>query len=308
MRHRIPLIAFILCLIFPFVSPNEYYIHVACMVGIWVILTIGLNLIYGYTGQISLGHGAFYGIGAYGVSYFEMHLGAPFLLSILMAVAVSGLFAFLLGIPTLRLSHHYLALATLGFGIVMEIIMIQWGAVTGGASGLYGIPDLQILGFSLQGTRYYFILLLGAFLVYYLNQNILRSSFGRAFAAIRESEIAGGTLGINTALYKNLAFTISAMMAALAGCLYAHLNQYLSPELFGPYTSIYILSAVVVGGKGKTLGAVIGALFIILLPEFLYIAAEYAILVNAVILLVILVFFPQGIAGFIEMKVKRKLI
>lgn len=278
------------------------------MLGIWVILSIGLNLIFGYAGQISLGHGAFYGIGAYGVSYFEMQLGAPFLLSLIMAVSLSGAFACILGVPTLRLSHHYLALATLGFVIVMEIVMIQWQSVTGGGSGLYGIPDLSLFNTVLTGKYYYYVILATVLIVYYINRNILRSSIGRAFIAVRESEVASSTLGINIALYKNLAFTISAMMAALAGCLYAHLNQYLSPELFGAYTSIYILSAVVVGGKGKTIGAVIGASFIILLPEFLYVAAEYAILVNALILLLVLVFLPGGVAGFLERKLRTKFL
>ncbi len=273
------------------------------MIGIWIILTTGLNLIFGYTGQISLGHGAFYGIGAYGVSYFQMKFGIPFLLSIPISISISGIFAYLLGIPTLRLKHHYLALATLGFGIVMEIVMIQWQSVTGGASGLYGIPDLIFFGRTIDGSNYYYIILVFTLLVYYMNAHLLRSSFGRAFVAIRESEIAGSTLGINTALYKNLAFTISAMMAALAGCLYAHLNQYLSPELFGPYTSIYLLSAVIVGGKGKTAGAIVGAFFMILLPEFFYFAAEYSMLVNAVIFLLVLVLIPDGIAGFIQRKI-----
>ena len=290
---------FLLALL-PYAAPNDYYTHVACMVGIWVILAMGLNLIYGYTGQISLGHGAFYGVGAYGVSYFEMAFGFPFVVSAPLALMVSGAFAFVLGLPTLRLRHHYLALATLGFGLVMEVVMLQWDAVTGGATGLYGIPDLTLFGFVLKGKYFYYVVLTAVMVVAYVNYHLLRSSYGRAFVAIRESEIAASTLGINTSGYKILSFTISAMIAATAGVLYAHLNQYLSPDLFGVYTSITMLSAVVVGGAGKILGAVVGALFIVLLPEFLYIAADYSVLVNASILLLILIFLPQGIVGFLE--------
>lgn len=302
---KLKLSVILACFLFPLVSPNDYYIHVACMIGIWIILTTGLNLIFGFTGQISLGHGAFYGIGAYGVSYFQIEFGIPFIFSVPMALSISGLFAYILGIPTLRLKHHYLALATLGFGIVMEIVMIQWQSVTGGAAGLYGIPDLIFWGNIIEGKSYYYVVLCANLLIYYVNAQLLRSTFGRAFVAIRESEIAGSTLGINTARYKNLAFTISAMMAALAGCLYAHLNQYLSPELFGPYTSIYVLAAVIVGGKGKTAGAIVGAFFMILLPEFLYFAAEYSMLVNASIFLLVLVLIPDGIVGFISRRIPK---
>jgi branched-chain amino acid transport system permease protein len=305
-HYNLIFVAFLAVL--PFILANEYYVHVACMIGIWVILNIGLNLIYGYTGQISLGHGAFYGVGAYGVSYFEMHFKLPFVLSSCLAIAISGAFAFVLGMPTLRLRHHYLALATLGFGLVLEVVMIQWERVTGGAAGLYGIPDLTLFNILLEGKYFYYVVLTGVLLVYYVNYHLLDSSFGRAFVAIRESEIAGATLGIHTYLYKNIAFTISAMIAAVAGCIYAHLNQYLSPELFGVYTSIYMLSAVVVGGTGKTFGAVFGALFVILLPEFLYVAADYSVLVNASILLIVLIFLPEGVMGFVEKKIGKRLL
>lgn len=308
MNWKINLTVVICLLAFPFIVPNEYYIHVACMIGIWVILAIGLNFIYGYTGQISLGHAAFYGIGAYGVAYFEMHLNAPYILAAILAIGLSGIFAFLLGIPTLRLRHHYLALATLGFGLVGEVVMIQWEGVTGGAAGLYGIPDLKLFNVLLEGKYFYYLVMAGVLLVYFVNYHLLNSSFGRAFVAIRESEVAGATMGINIFIYKNLAFAISAMMAAVAGCLYAHLNQYLSPDLFGVYTSIYMLSAVVVGGTGKTLGAVFGAFFIILLPEFLYVVEDYSVLVNALILLMILLFLPEGVVGFFEKKIGKQFL
>jgi branched-chain amino acid transport system permease protein len=287
-------------LAYPLVIRNEYFIHLAIVIGLAIIYGLGFNLLYGYCGQISFGHAAFYAIGAYCAVLLQTKLGISFWISAPAAVIFSGLVGFLLGLPILRLRHHYLGMATLGFGIVIEAVIVQWRELTAGPVGLMGIPAPAFFGLKLQGVSYYYLVAVFTVLAFIISKNIARSRFGRAFMAIRDNEDAAPSLAISPLLYKSLALGISGLYAGLAGVLYAYLNRFIGPECFGLNLSIEVVMICVVGGLGTLIGPIIGGVIISLLPEFLHRFIGYHLTIYAFILLMFLLFMPKGIAGFFE--------
>jgi branched-chain amino acid transport system permease protein len=301
MKKKIILAAILLIIfIYPWVIQNGYFIHLAMVIGLAIIYGLGFNLLYGYCGQISFGHGAFYAMGAYCSVLLQTRLGISFWISAPMAVFFSGMIGFLLGLPILRLRHHYLGMATLGFGIVVEAIIVQWRELTFGPVGIMDIPVPQFFGIPLQGVSYYYLVAIFTLLAFFMSKNIIQSRFGRAFMAIRDNEDAAPSLGINPIFYKSLALGISGLYAGLAGVLYAYLNMFIGPECFGLTLSIDVVMISVVGGLGTTIGPIIGGIIVSLLPEFLYQFVDYHLTIYAFILLMFLLFMPKGIAGMLE--------
>jgi branched-chain amino acid transport system permease protein len=237
---------------------NNYYIYVANYIAINIIVAAGLNLLVGYTGQISLGHAGFFAIGAYGTIILMVKAGFPFLLALPCAAFVSGCFGFLLGLPALRLDGPYLAIATLGFGLTITQII---GRIEffGGREGLHA-PDITIGSWVLDTDKeFYFLLLtLTIFLLLFM-RNLIKTRVGRAFIAIRDADIAAQTMGVNILYYKTLAFAVSAFYAGIAGGLYAFVLKFIEPEIFTLMMSIMFLAMVVVGGLGSMMGAIAGA-------------------------------------------------
>ena len=247
--------------LFPLIAQNylkSYYIYIANCIAVNIIVAMGLNLLVGYTGQISLGHGGFFAIGAYATVILAGKLGQPFVVSIILAASISAIFGFLLGLPALRLEGPYLSIATLGFGLTITQVI---GRVEyfGGRQGLHA-PDLVIgpLNLNSDASRYYLFVTI-AFLVCLFARNLVATKVGRAFIALRDSEIAAETMGVNIMLYKTLAFALSAFLAGLAGGLYAFILGYIEPEIFNLLMSIMFLAMVVVGGLGSIFGAIAGA-------------------------------------------------
>jgi len=246
---------------------SDVYLLTLCSV--YLMATFGLNLTVGYAGQMSLGQAAFFGIGAY-IAALALKAGVPFFVVLVIAAVVCFFVGLALGFPALRVQHHYLAFATLGFNVLVYLIMRNEEKITGGTFGISAIPRPSLLGFSMEGHLAYFYftfasLIVLAFLLWWL----LRSPWGRAFAALRDNPIRAESLGVNITAYTLLAFAIGAACAGIAGVYYASLVEFIEPGPFHFSTSLMMLLAVIVGGSGRFFGPVLGTVIIILLPELL---------------------------------------
>jgi len=257
-----------------FTGRQSYYVSMLALAGIFAIVALGLNLLMGYAGQISLGHAAFFSIGAYTTAILSTRLGWQPLAGLVPAVAVSGFAAFVIGLPTLKLKEHYLAMATLGVGLISySLIKADPGGITGGITGIVNIPPLVIGGFTFDSDRSQFYLIWAmAFLIFALSSNIINSRIGRALMAIHKSEVSASVLGVNVFSCKLQVFVLSGMYAGLGGFLYAHCSPmyYLNPDDVCHFTlSIKLLTMVVIGGMGSMWGALLGAVGLSILPEVL---------------------------------------
>jgi branched-chain amino acid transport system permease protein len=243
--------------LFPFLFKN-YYVYVANYMAINVIVAIGLNLLVGYTGQISLGHSGFFAIGAYGTLALMSKVGLPFVIALPAAALATALFGFLIGLPALRLEGPYLSIATLGFGLTITRVI---GRIEffGGRQGLHA-PELTIGPWHLNTDRdFYYLLITITVILTVAARNLIKTKVGRAFIALRDADIAAETMGVNLMYYKTLAFAVSAFYTGIAGGLYAFVLRFIEPELFGLFMSILFLAMVVVGGLGSIFGAIAGA-------------------------------------------------
>ena len=248
-------------ILFPFLIPkltgSSYYVYMVNYMAINVIVTVGLNILVGYTGQISLGHAGFFGIGAYMTVLLMTSFNLPFLLALFLAAMISAFFGFVLGLPALRLEGPYLAIATLGFGMAITQVIGRW-QVFGGRMGLEA-PSLTLFNTTLESDRQlYFLIVPIAFFLILAARNLMKTRVGRAFIAIRDSDIAAETMGVNLTLYKTLAFAVSAFYTGVAGGLYAFLLGFINPSTFNFILSIYFLAFVIVGGVGSIFGSIMG--------------------------------------------------
>lgn len=252
------LMAFLL--LYPFLFQN-YYVYVANYIAINIIVAVGLNLLVGYTGQISLGHAGFYAIGAYGTISLMTLANFPFFPALICAGFIAACFGFLLGLPALRLEGPYLAIATLGFGLTITTIIGRID-ILGGRQGLHA-PDLVIMGHHLTTDRqFYYLVMVIAVLLVLFARNITKTKVGRAFVAIRDAHIAAETMGVNLVLYKTLAFALSAFYAGVAGGLFAFVLRFIEPELFSFFLSVFFLTMAVAGGLGTVMGPIAGAILL----------------------------------------------
>lgn len=283
-------------ILFPWVISNPYYLNVINIIGLNTLIAVGLNLLIGYAGQISLGHAAFYGLGAYLSGILTVSYGVSPWVAMILAMTVTGLLALIIGIPTLKLHGHYLVMATLGFNIIINIVMIQWDRMTGGPSGFPGIPNLKIgsLIFDSDQKMYYLIWLF-TFIGIVLALNLVHSRVGRGLRALHGNEVAAGALGVKTEVYKVKVFILSALYASLAGSLYAHYLTFISPKTFDIFFSVELVTMVIVGGMGSIWGTLFGTCFITPLPNILYFFDEYKDIFYGLILTLILIFLPEGV-------------
>ncbi len=275
---------------------NPYYTSVAIVIGIHTIITVGLCLLMGYTGQISLGQAAFYGTGAYTSAILSRKLGLSPWLAMAVAAAMTGFFAYLIGKPVLRLRGNYLAMATLGMGIMMYIVFREADWLTEGQRGILDIPYLSIGGFSFDTDRkYYYLVWFFTLLTLIISQNIVNSRTGRALRAIRDSEMAAESIGINVPELKVKVFALSAIYASIAGSLYAHFIRYVAPQLFDFLFSVHLLLMAVVGGLASIWGAIFGTTAISFLGDALHGFGDLESIVFGFILMAIIIFMPRGL-------------
>jgi branched-chain amino acid transport system permease protein len=288
----------------PLLTGNTYLLTVGIFSGINALVAIGLCILMGYAGQISLGQAGFYGIGAYVSSILSLKLGMPMVISLTAAMITAALAAVVLAAPALKLKGHYLAVATLGFGDIIHIILNEWGP--GGPSGFGDIPHFTLFGHALTSTESYFYLIWGfVVLVMLFSQNFINSRTGRALRAIHGSEMASNAMGLDVVALKIKVFVLSAVYAALAGCLYAHYVTFISPSSFSLFYSILVLMMVVVGGITNLWGAVVGSIVITTLPELLRRFEEFDVLAYGLILTLSLLFFRKGLVPFFIAKLGR---
>lgn len=267
---------------------TSYDMQIISLVNVHIILAVSLNLINGFTGQFSIGHAGFFGVGAYLSAYLTKIIGLPFFIALVCGAIAAALIGIAIGLPALRLRGDYLAIATLGFGEIIRIVILNIPSV-GGARGFSGVPSHTNFGLT-------FLL---AVVTIIIIKNFINSKHGRACIAIREDEIASESLGINTTYYKVVAFAIGALFAGLAGGLFVHYMQYISPTpgQIGFLKSIDILIMLVLGGLGSLTGSVVAAIVLTLLPELLRGFAEYRMVIYPIILLIMMLFRPSGLLG-----------
>lgn len=293
----------IIVALLPLFISNNYQLGVLTFIAIYTIVAVGLNLLMGYAGQVSLGHAAFFGIGAYTSAICSTQTSLSPWLAILLGIIIAAGVALLIGIPCLRLKGHYLAMATLGFGWIVYIIFDNWKSLTQGSSGIMNIPNLSIGSFVFASDISRFYLSWGvAILLLLLAANLIRSRVGRALRALHGSEDAAASLGVDVAHYKTAIFVLSATFAALAGSLYAHTVNYISPAPFGFIGSVELLVMVVIGGMASIWGAVLGAGTITMLVEWLRSLGqvmpqfqEFEIVIHGAILVIVMIFMPTGL-------------
>ena len=282
-----------------------YLLHISIFIGIYIILSISLNLLAGYTGILSIGHAAFYGIGAYVAALMALKLNSPFLLNIFLAVLGSAIIGAFVGIPSLRIKDDYFIIATFAFQIITFSILNNLVSFTGGPMGLPGIPQPVIFGIKISSHLSFLILIaiLCAF-TFYVSNKIVKSPFGRILKAIREDEVFAQSLGKNISAYKVKIFMISAGLAAIAGVMYATYITYIDPTSFTVMESIFIISIVIIGGAGNLWGSVLGATVLVMLPEALRfiglpnaVAANIRQMLYGGLLVAFMLWRPQGFIG-----------
>jgi len=278
---------------------SVYFLHVLILVAIYAILALSLNIIVGFAGLVSLGHAAFFGIGAY-LSGLLMIKGLGFVEAFLLSGFITAALGLCLALPALRVKDDYLAIVTLGFGIIITLVFLNLD-ITGGPDGLVGIPPVTLWGKPVYSkwaflgltTAILFVMILSAY-------TLKQSKIGRAWAAIRDNDVTAMFMGINIYSYKTLAFITSSFWAGLAGSLYAHYTAYINPHTFSMHTSIKILAMVVLGGIGSITGSLLGAAVLVILPEVLRPLADYQDIFYGALLVLLMVFRPQGIMGKVK--------
>ncbi|GAB7389352.1 branched-chain amino acid ABC transporter permease [Bacillaceae bacterium] len=284
-----------------FAGFNDYYVHVACIFGINAILLLGLNIAYGIGGQMNLAQAGFYSLGAYATAILQVNYGWSWWLTLIPAIAIPVLVAVIIGIPSVKLRHHNLAMSTIALGMGIHVFLVQAGGISGGPSGIIGIERPSIFGFVLDTeTRYFYLIAVFTIVCYVFCRNLLQSRVGRAILAVRDDEVAARAVGISPFYMKLLSFAISAGFAGIAGSLYASLNLFVSPETFTIDLSLILLAALMIGGVGSNVGALLGALFITLVPEFLQKYGDLELLFYGITIILVIIYFPKGIAGGLD--------
>ena len=281
--------------VLPLLLPNNFYFDVAVKIGLNAIVCVGLNLLIGYAGQISLGHAGFFALGAYASALLTRRLGVPAPLAMLAGATGVGVLAFVVARPILRLRGHYLAMATLGLGIIISIVLNRELDITGGPDGTT-VPAFALGEWRITQVRdWYWIVGGGLLFTVWLSLNVIDSGVGRALRALHGSEIAATTIGIDTARYKARIFVVSAVVASIAGSLFAHAERFVTPIEAGFLRSIELVTMVVLGGMASTFGAVVGAAILTALPQALAGFHDYKHVMLGAILIGVMIFMPRGL-------------
>lgn len=291
----------------PVLLPSNYHLRVMTLIYVFGLAAVGLNLLMGYAGQVSLGHAGFIGIGAYSVALAPTYLGLPAVYAVMIGAVASALLAFVVGGPILRLKGHYLAVATLGLGFLISLVITNEAGVTGGPDGI-SVARPVVFGWRLKSAENWYwisgvVLAMGVFIA----QNIVSSSTGRALRAINDSEVATQALGVDIAKLKLRVFVIAAVYGSLAGSLLAFCNGHITPDSTSSFLrSIELVTMVVLGGLGSVFGSVLGAAVLVLLPQVLTVFHDYEHLLLGLVMVLCIVTLPSGIVPSFARKLKRR--
>jgi branched-chain amino acid transport system permease protein len=286
--------------------PSNYYFRVGALVFISAIAVIGLNLLLGYAGQVSLGHAGFFGIGAYSVAILPTHFGVPTFVALLAGAVFSGLLALAIGRPILRLKGHFLAVATLGFGVLVAMVLTNEVRWTGGPDGM-AVRRLELFGERIRSPQHWYWIAGGLLVLAVVTaRNLLESPTGRALRALHDSEVAARVAGVDVARIKLMVFAISAVYATVAGACLALLNGHVTPDTAGFLHSVELVTMVVLGGMGSIIGSIIGAAALVILPQALASFHEYEHLMLGVIIILIMIFLRDGIVPTLARVLDRK--
>lgn len=297
------LAAILLCL--PWVLPNSFYYDVAIRIAINAVVAIGLNLLIGYTGQISLGHAGFFGLGAYASAILTSRYDWPSLLALAAAAALVAVIAFLIARPVLRLKGHYLAMATLGLGIIIMIVLTNESTFTGGPDGM-AVPAFTAFGWEISGEKdWYAVSAIALLLMVWTALNLIHAPGGRALQAIHGSEIAAAAVGVDVTAMKVRVFVLSAVVASVMGSLSAHYVGFVTPGIAGFLHSIELVTMVVLGGMASVFGSVIGAVVLTLLPQLLSALEGWETVAFGSVLMLCMIFLPKGVVPTLRAKLRR---
>lgn len=293
-------------LIAPFSFSNDFYFEIAILSILNALICIGLNLLMGYAGQVSLGHGAFAGLGAYVSVVLTSNYGLSPLFSIFISIITMGVLAFIISKPILKLKGHYLAMATLGIGIIINIVLEVEEELTGGVDGM-SVDSFSVFGYEVYSSLTWYILcaVLLVFTIWSF-ENLINSPFGRLLRSIHDSEKAADSVGIDVSFYKSIVFVISVVIASIAGSLYAFYSGFISPQEASFSHSIELVVMVVLGGLGRIYGAVIGAVILTILPQLLAAFEDYETLIFGCIIMFIMIFMPKGIVSLYDKVIRLK--
>jgi branched-chain amino acid transport system permease protein len=305
--HSVVILTALLVAIIPFLVPSTFHLRIAALVFIFALAVVGLNLLMGFAGQVSLGHAGFFGIGAYAVAVGPAHFGIPSWAALLIGPLAAGVLAFLIGRPILKLRGHYLAVATLGMGLLIAMVFTNEARFTGGPDGM-PVQRLVLFGWRVRGSQsWYWISGVTLVIASWIAVNIINSPTGRALRAIHDSEMASRVLGVDVARYKLIVFVISAVYAAVAGAYLALFDALVTPATAGFLRSIEFVTMAVLGGLGSILGSLVGAAVLVVLPQLLTVFHDYEHIALGLIMIVFMIFLPAGIVPSLARLVTRRL-
>lgn len=298
----------IFSVLFPFLTDNQYFLHVLSLAFIWAIAVYGLNLIGGYTGQLSLAHAGFFGVGAYSAGLLMVKGGMNFWPALAAAVLITTVLGFFVGLIALRTKEHFFAIYTLCVGYIIYLIIYKWEGLTEGVRGLIGIPSPAPIGpitFDTPQSQYYLLLFFLVFVIFIIKR-IVHSLIGRTYMAIRNSEELAETIGINAMKHKMISFVLSTSFAGLAGALYASFVRFIGPDIAYVNIIFDMLTYLIVGGIGTLSGPLIGTIFIVSVSQSLQFLEELRMLIFGPLLIALIIFYPRGIAGGIQSLLHKK--
>ncbi len=294
-RHAPLLVLAVVLLLLPLVLPNNYYYDIAIRMAINAIIVLGLNLLIGFAGQISLGHAGFIGIGAYASAILPTHFGWHPIVAMVAGAAIASAIAAIVARPIFRLKGHYLAMATLGLGIIIAIVIKNEAAYTGGPDGM-PVPALGLMGFEISGEKqWYWVLAVTLLFSFWASKNLIDSPFGRALRALHGSEVAAQVMGVDIVRYKVAIFVLSAFFASLMGSITAHYIGFVTPNIADFFHSIELVTMVVIGGMASIYGSLIGAVLLTALPQALSTFEGWETVVFGTILMFCMIFMPKGL-------------
>lgn len=294
----------VLVIIWPLILGKQpYALRTSIVILLYVVLALSLNFVLGFAGQLSMGHSAFYAVGAYTTALLMVNFKLSFWIALPVSALVAAIFGLVLGMPTLRLKGDYLAITTIGFGEIVRLVLINWTGLTRGPAGIPGIPSPKIFGFVLKGNiHYYYLILILVFITIIVSYRLLNSRLGRGLIAVRDDEIAAEAMGINATYLKVLAFVLGAAFAGIAGSFFSSFIHYVNPDNFNYMESVVILTMVVLGGVGSIPGVIVGAVVLALLPEALRDIATYRYAIYGILLILMMIIRPQGMISMSSLK------